>query len=135
MAEKWTQWKPIEGLASKYYVKSISDEIEGFKIILVPLKPNQSSIEILFKDGVDSYLRIDESFRQKLIHELDEEYGLDFYKHWTLFKVTNSRYLSWLSDQSYEWSNVYDFRHFSFLASDSTIDIVANYEPEVRFIE
>ena len=135
MVEKWTQWKPIEGLASKYYIKSVSDEIEGFKIILVPLKPKQSSIEILFKDGVDSYLRIDESFRQKLIHEIDKEYGLEFYKNWTLFKVSNSRYLSWLSDQSYEWSNVYDFIHFSLIASDSTIDIVVNYEPEVKFIE
>ena len=135
MVEKWIQWKPIEGLASKYYIKSVSDEIEGFKLILMPLKSKEASIEILFKDGVYSYLRIDESFRAKLIHNLNEEYGLDFYKNWTFFQIDNSRYVSWLSDESYEWSKVYNLIHFSLIAADSTVDIIVNYEPEVKFIE
>lgn len=34
MNEQLVQWKPIKGLSKKYYVESISDSTEGFKIIL-----------------------------------------------------------------------------------------------------
>ena len=135
MVETWTQWKPIEGLASKYYLKSLSDEIEGFRIMLVPLKSELQSIEIFFKDGVYAYSKTDESFRVKLPYELNQEYGLEFYKNWTFFKVTNSQYLKWLSEQSYEWSHAYDMIHFSLLTSNNSIDIVADYEPIVTIIE
>ena len=35
MTEQWSQWKPINNLAGKYYIESISDNINGLKIVFL----------------------------------------------------------------------------------------------------
>jgi len=135
MLERWVRWEPIEGLSFKYFIKEIIDNPNLFKIVLKPLNSEQKSIEVLFENGVRVYRRTDESFRAKLVHDLDEKYKVDFYKNWTFFKVENSEYFFWISDQSYEWSDVHSFIHFSLIASNAVVDVLADYEPVVKFID
>jgi hypothetical protein len=135
MKEIWEKWEPIENLAAKYYIDAVLDTIEDFKIILSQEDKRNNKIHIIFENSVDAYRSTDESFRLHLIETLDKRYGSDFYGDWTFFKVKNSLYIQWLSEQSYGISEDLNFIHFSFVAADSILDVVTNYEPKVLFIK
>ena len=134
MEQKWTHWKPVKKLSSKYYIDSIADNLSGFEIFLSERENKNTKIHIIFQDSVDSYRYIDESYVQKTIMYLNKIYGKDFYAHWSFFKVENSDYLKQLSEESDSLSDHIDFIHFVLLLGNSMIDIVATYEPIVRKI-
>ncbi|MDQ0087496.1 hypothetical protein J2T12_000890 [Paenibacillus anaericanus] len=130
MEENWERWEPISDLTSKYYVESISDSVKGFSVLLSDAKDENKKIEVLFEESVHAYRSTDESFRQNTINSVDERYGTEFYVDCTFFKITNSEYIQWLSDQSYGIADSESLFHFSFLAVDSVLDIIATYEPK-----
>lgn len=130
--EEWIIWKPIPNLASKYYVKSLSDRYSGFKILLEDAQ-NANQLQIIFKDGIDSFSRTDETFRFRTVIKLKEKYGADFYKNWTFFKIINSSYLQWLSLESYEESDARLLSHYCIVASDSIVDIINNKDPIISW--
>ena len=131
MKEQWIKWEPIANLAPKYYIDKISHTIKDFHIILSEDSSTERKIKILFEDSVDAYRDTDESFRRKLIYDLGQTYGSNFYGKWTFFKVYNSKYLQWLSEESFEITNSLGFIHFSLIAADSILDIVTTYEPKI----
>ncbi|MEV2911262.1 hypothetical protein ABNF65_22305 [Paenibacillus larvae] len=134
MEEKWGRWEPKVGLSSKYYVESLSDSIKGFRILLSDVNDEKKKIEVTFKESVHAYRSTDESFRQSSINIIDEKYGTEFYAEWTFFKVNNSKYIQWLSEQSYGIAESETLIHFSFVARDSIVDVIAAYEPEIKII-
>lgn len=134
LKEKWTRWEPINNLDEKYYVETIIDNSDGFKIVLSSAKDFERKIQIHFKDSVKAYRRTNETFSLQTVHFLDENYEEDFYGKWSFFKVANSEYLEWLNKQSFGISETFNFTHFCILGSDDMIDIAANYEPEVSHI-
>lgn len=136
MQEQWTRWEPIEGLSKKYFIDSITDNIdEGFKVVFSDSNDDEKkTIQMIFKDNVASYRNINESYVYKTIIMLKKTYGRDFYGDWTFFKVTNSNYLKMLSEESYTLSDGSNFIHFSFMLGDNMLDIIASYEPEVTFV-
>ena len=135
MEEQWIQWKPLEQLSTKYYIDSVIDKVDSFKINLIDAKSEKEKIEILFSEGVEAYTRVEESFRVKIIHELGKKYGAEFYGDWTFFKVHHSEYIKWLSDQSYQWSDTHNFIHFCLITADAIMDIITTYEPTVNSVE
>ncbi len=134
MLEQWEKWEPVQGLAAKYYVDSIVDAIDGFKVWLSDYNNENNKVLITFEGSVDSYRSVDESFRLNTINILDERYGSKFYGDWTFFKVTNSSYVQWLSEESYGISDSLSFIHFSIVAADSIVDIIDTCEPKVQLI-
>ena len=132
MGELWERWEPKTNISQKYYVDSILDNINGLKIILSDSENEDSKIEIIFDDSVHAYRSTDESYRQKAINYIDEKYGTKFYSEWTLFTLTNSEYLEWISNQSFGIADSEEVIHFSIVAVDSIIDIIAAYEPKIR---
>ena len=135
MAEQWTRWEPTQGLSAKYYIDNISNDIKEFNILLSESKNENIKILISFDHSVDAYRSTYESFRQKTLAFLDEEYGTQFYSDWTFFKVSNSTYLKWLSEQSYGITNSISPTHFVIYAMNFVLDIAATYEPKVQLIE
>ena len=134
MTEQWVKWEPITDLFKKYFIDSISSSIEGFIVDLSGDSAEMKRVRVTFENSVAAHRDTNESFRLKLIEDLGEYYGDDFYGEWTFFKVTNSSYIQWLSEQA---SGIFDpsmFMHFSLIASDSILDIVASYEPRVELI-
>ncbi len=135
MLEQWTHWKPIEGLSKKYYTDSLSRDNNKFEMVLSDSEDEYKKIRIFFDGGVQSYRSTNESFRLAIVDDLHERYGVQFYGHWTFFKVTNSSYLKWLSEQSDGISDIYNFTHFALLTADSLEDIISGKEPLVEFIK
>ncbi len=129
--EIWEKWGNGYGINSKYYVESLIDNIEGFQIVLSEANNEYKKVEILFEDSVYAYRSTDESFRQSTINKLDELYGIDFYKNNTLFIVTNSKYIRWLSKQSFGIVDLEEVKHYSILAVDSLVDVISSYEPRI----
>ena len=119
-------------MSSKYYVESLSDSIKGFRILLSDVNDEKKKVEVTFKDSVHAYRSTDESFRQSSINIIDEKYGTEFYAEWTFFEINNSKYIQWLSEQSYGIAESETLIHFSFVARDSIVDVIAAYEPEIK---
>ncbi|KKQ12044.1 MAG: hypothetical protein US22_C0004G0002 [candidate division TM6 bacterium GW2011_GWF2_36_6] len=134
MIEQWIKWEPIKELSSTYYVDLVIDSKKEFKIILSEEKNPQKKIHIIFENSVYAYRNTYESFRQNTIHILKKQYGESFYINWTFFKITNSSYLSWLAEESYGITNELNFTHFSIIAANEIIDIIAGYEPRIELV-
>ena len=142
MTEQWIKWEPIQGLAGQYDLEFISDDMkkDGKCIVILAEYKNgkngNKGLRITWeKNPVWAFRVTDESFRQKLINDLSEKHGSEFYVHWTFFKVENSEYLKWLSEQSCEVTDYLKFQHFSILGIESFVDIVSWSEPKFEFID
>ena len=133
--EEWIKWEPIKGLAPKYYIESISDCFKELKIILCDSDDKRKKVKIRFEGPIDSYTRTDKSFSLNTINFLNEKYGPEFYGKWTFFKVTGSKYLQWISEQSYEIYKANDFTHFSFITENSIIDVIDSWSPKVEHLK
>lgn len=94
----------------------------------------ERKIQLLFDDSVHSYRSTDETFRLNSIYNLQDQYSTEFCTLWTLFKVVNSAYILWLCKESYDITTPQSLIHFSIIAVDSVVDIVASYEPKVEMV-
>jgi hypothetical protein len=132
MQEQWIKWEPIQGLLAKYYIDSVSDSVKGFEVMLSD-DNYQNKVRIFFKNSVDSYGRTDETYRQQLISVLRKQYDTKVWAEWTFFKVMNSAKVQRLSEESLG-SGDRELIHFSWLAADSVLDVIATYQPVVELI-
>jgi hypothetical protein len=136
MNENWIKWEPAEGLAKKYSINSISDTLDKFEIILSEYDNINHKIKVKMKfDFVDSYRCTDKSLRLKDMGELVEKRDEKFHNNWTFFKVLNSKYLKYLSKQSYGIIDDRNLMHFALITEDLIIDLINPSEPIVEFIE
>ena len=131
MAE-WAHWEPIKGLSGKYYIDFLMMSTDG---LIIKLSQGEQKIEIIFDEHVDAFRYTNESFCFKIFGDLSEQYGDDFYVGRSFFKVINSEYLAWLSEQSCTWSDQFPFMHFCIFGGDKVVDVLARYEPKVMIVE
>ncbi len=135
MNEQWMKWEPVKGLSTKYYLNSVTDNDDaGFKIELVEFENRKKKATFLFSDWVYSYRYIEEIFALNKINFLKKKYGENFL-NWTFFKVTNSQYIQWLSQESHTISDNRQLQHFSFRTMDSVLDVINDSDPIVEFFE
>lgn len=137
MSEYWTKWEPVKGVSAKYYIDSVFDSDDrGFIIELSEQDGNKKRIRILFKDWVWSYKYVQEIFAANRLAEIRKKYGEDFFNGHTFFKITESNHLQQLSQESSGILNYYGGAiHFCFVSAESILDVIANYEPIIEFIE
>ena len=63
MGEVWEKWEPCEGLAEKYCVEAIYDDLDGFRILLSDSKDEESRIVLFFGDAVNAHRSVNESYQ------------------------------------------------------------------------
>lgn len=131
--ERWEQWVPVKNLKGKYEILDISDDIaQDFKVILIEEVNKENQIQLLFEYSVDIYRITRLNFKQKTLSKLSKEYGFDFYRQWTFFKVYDSEYLKWLSIESDTVTESIDFTHYCIISPKYMIDIISGYEPKIN---
>jgi len=137
MSEKWTLWKPIPNLEDKYFIESMCDMMDGFHIIFAPGERGSRAkkVKFFFEGSVTAFRITEEGCRVETIAYLDITYQENPYADWTFFKVENSSYLKWLSEQSSTISDHLNLQHICCITDDSFLDIATRYEPEISFIE
>ncbi len=135
LQEEWIRWEPIKGLSARYYIDSINDSGDTFKIVLSDADEFKKKVCITFIDSVRFYQKVEESLIFKRLDSLYERYGNNDCIKWTFFKVINSNYLRLLYDQSYETASIDFLTHFSLHAVNDMVDIINPCEPKVEFFE
>ena len=133
LKEKWIKWEPLNGLSCNYYIESITDNLNGFEIIMIEEQDSNTKLKIKFEASVDAFRDTDESFRSKLLLYLNTNYS-DISK-WCFFKVENSEYINWLSEQSLGIIDSLKCTHFVFITYNSVLDVATTYEPKFEFIK
>lgn len=135
MDEIWQRWEPIVGLRDKYCVEYIDDSIDSFRVRLYwDYYHDSQRVDIIFENSVDAYRRSEALYRHGLILDLDQRYGKEFYAQWTLFRVSHSRYIDWISQESCRISDQMPLQHFAIVAANSLVDVVTTYEPNVEYV-
>jgi hypothetical protein len=122
------------GLSQSYYIDSISNNEEGFKIVLSESNNKEKKLLVIFENSVDCYRSTNESYTGIIIRELNEKYGKDFYVDWTFFKIIDSEHLKWLSEKSGGLSNTCPLQHLVFFSVDELLEVICTYEPIFEFI-
>jgi len=134
MEEEWVHWNPIEDLEVNFSLESILDTIDGFEVLLTPLHGEKRRLKIRFEASVASFKTTYRPFRNQLILELREKYGESFCSM-SLFKVNNSKYIQWLSEDSYTISDYWMLLHYAIFTDNWIIDIVDRSNPIVEWLE
>jgi len=137
MSEKWIRWEPIANLEGKYFIESVCDMLDGLQIIFDPSKNhnNKKKLKFFFEYSVEAFRIADEGHRIQMIFDLKHMYGGNFFGNWTFFKVENSSYLKWLSEQSCTVTDHLNLQHICCIADNSILDLATGYDPEITFIE
>lgn len=133
LKENWLRWEPISNLDGKYNLEFISN-VNEFTLLLSQVKNKDKKVKLSFNKSVEAYRVTYESFRQNLINQLTEKYGSEFYSCWAFFKVYNSKYIEWLSEESSGYSDYINLKHFSIFTGEFIIDIIDLFEPTVEII-
>jgi|ERR1700733_3048098 len=134
MHEKWTRWEPIKNLSKHYYVKSISDTFSGgLKIKLIDDRDPEKKVLVSWPNSVDAYRKTYETFTLLTLSNIDKQYGENF-KGWTFFKIENSEYLKWISEQSCKITDSFNLKHFCIYSTEEMVDVLSCVEPEVSII-
>ncbi len=133
MNEIYKRWYPAEGIRGQYEVESIHDTLNGITFTFYSCTNKKNKVQITFKPYIDSYCKTTENLRMKTEGELHEQEG-DEYGNWTFFTVTNSAYLKWLAEETYDYAEEFELIHYFFLCEDTIIDIIARIKPRVILI-
>ena len=133
MIGEWARWEPSPHLSIKYDIIEISDNIDNFYIELIADK--NKKIRIVFENSVVAYRNTEESFRSKLIDELSDRYGDEFYGDWTFFKVSNSEYIQWILKESAGIAEGLPLIHYSIISLNSVLDIINMEDPKVIILK
>ncbi len=101
-------------------------DAQGFEVILKTSNNSDKTIRIFFENSVDSSRRTDESYVGGIVGPMADKYGREF-AQWPFFKIENSEYLKWFFDTSIGMAQIrgWKFTHFSIMALDSMLDIIA----------
>lgn len=134
MIEQWIKWEPLLGLTETYCIDSICDSSDGFTIILSEEKDENKKIVMKFGYSVGSHRQTNEDLSSFVINELCKTYGENFYVNSSFFRVENSNYLKWLSEQSGAISDELQYKHFVIMTSDVILDIAARFEPTIEWV-
>ncbi len=141
--EQWSHWKPLEELPRKFLIKNSYDSKEKLEIKLYnddPLDKNfkqkhEQIMRIIFPHPIVFYKQVDEYCSVEDTEDLKIQYGKDFVYQSSFFKVTNSKYLQLLAEESGSTGQELQLSHFVILDFNSRVDIITTQEPLVEWIE
>lgn len=133
--ENYIQWLPLENIPLRLVCDSIHDDEEGICIVLrEQSKPGKVSnkqatkvLKVLFDPAI-AYRNIDESYRSRTFDDHQERIG-------SLFIVENSRWVSWLHEESYRMYADSNIIHYAFFTLNDSIDVLSEFEPIVEWSE
>lgn len=128
-------WHPNELIPPKIlFLEEIVWSEEGFKVVLGEEKIN---ITFHFEDFVLSFRSTNEQSMLKFRDSYGElkQRNKDFNYSWSLFKVKNSDYLEWFSEQHYSMYENVDKRveHYLFVTEDEIIEVLNEKPPLINF--
>lgn len=121
------KWKPFEAadFPADIQVEALHDDYEGFRVIV---KGGISSevYKIDFSDLYLGYRNFDESERLKFINSFPKDL-----RGWSLFLLTDSEFINWLTKESLEILSKDELKHFVIFTGDDIIEVLTLKDPVV----
>jgi len=122
-------WVRMEELVNKHYLVGIRDELGTLSIFMRQVTAG-SLVKLVYSPAY-AFRSINETIRMGVVEELDKRYGTDFYRSCSLFKIENSSYLQWLSEQAGDLVLQLHLQHFVVMGRDYIVDVLAPYDPQI----
>ena len=116
----------------EYWVKQV---LQDEKATTIVLESKQFLVTILFGGFVYAMLCSDESGLQKRNHQWLEKFAEVSLIDVAFFKLTDSKFIDYIKDQTFGYYEDFDFKHFVAWTEDNIIEIIAHYEPEIEIQE
>lgn len=136
MSERLIKWEPLlNEKASDYTLTAIVERScqEVDLRITLSHKNGIKKIDIYFKYATFANRMMPKTQDKETIHSLKEEWGSLFDNEYIFFKRADSPFLQWMSHQFYD-AGTGKIVHFSFITSDTIIDVAAFDDPEITLI-
>jgi hypothetical protein len=130
MSEEFIVWDPLPNVAGKYNITAVEEHDEGLNVMLVETTNPAKGLRITFKGPTHFYHHTDTPYAHPAGPELRVHAAT-----WTFFKVHNSPYMEWISEQSYGVADERKLSHYLFLAANGTLDVIKGSEPHVEPVE
>ncbi len=132
---QWVIWKPADEVAKKYRLESLTTEMELPDVLLTEVGNNKKKLLLNFEYRVFSYRKTKLCANSHIVQKLNEQHGLAFAAEWSFFKVGNSSYAQWVSDQSYNFIPFDHLIHFAIITEDALLEFVSGGEPEISHVD
>jgi len=136
MKEKLIKWEPIKNLEKIYEIKDITFIDLDMTINLFSKKDKKFKMMIYFEGIVFAYryvqLNLYKSF-EKNVTSVKNNNCIN--TNWPFFKVLNSSYLKWLSEESCTLSDMHGLTHFIVMDTESSVEVLYAGDPEISFLQ
>lgn len=129
LQEQWNKWLPMPLIKGMYRVENMQGDLWNLEVLLISLEPPYKQLRIFFKFALIAYQYTLLPYRRKSLKAITKQLGIDG-NSWTFFKVSNSDYTKWLSQQSCEINSTEDFTHYVFITPDIMLDVACWGPPQ-----
>ncbi|WP_249354930.1 hypothetical protein [Enterococcus hulanensis] len=102
---------------------------------MIVLEGKHFLVKILFGGFVYALLSSDEFGLQKRNHEWSKKFGEEKLLKETFFKLSISKFIDFISDQTFGFYDDMDLKHFVVWTEDDTVEVIAHYEPQIEIQE
>lgn len=128
MKEEWIEWTTTipEG---KYELISLCQDWDGLKLVF---DDEIYKVEVIYTEGFLTVRSCDEGDRWKTIDAVLAEKGGKFFKNKLFFKVYNSEYKKWYTEESFSVRKDQEFEHHAYVTANDIVDVLALCDPKVE---
>lgn len=128
--ENWIKWHPIENLSENYFIETMYME-DGNLIVNLFCSRTNNRLTFIFKN-ILAYRSVEEGYRLTIPNYFTQDTGQNLYGCWTFFKVCNSNYVQWLTEQVSHKINLSQVIHFGIASANCIVDIITCNEPIIK---
>lgn len=120
-------WEPVDKIPAQLYLDNIKEDYTGLSIAL--RGENSDDVLSIQFSSVLSYQNTDENCRLKSLEE-----NPDLSTQSPIFISTQSSYIDWIAEQSYDIIERDSLFHYIITHGDGIIDIVSQQQPSVKWV-
>ena len=133
--EIWSYWMSANIEQSDYDIHLIREKGWDFTVILIDFENKQRELHIAF-DQAYCFRSTYELFTCMRMDKAYNQQGRDFFLKRQFYKITNSEYVAWVSEQSGGVSNSFgNLEHYVICTDDQMVEILSYGEPQVTFVD
>jgi len=135
MKEQLVKWELNKSHEEVYIIEKSKFINLGLTITLISSNPKKRKIKLLFNSVVFAYRNNLTNYNEwlKACASLEKN-NFCMNPNWSFFKVLNSKYIKWASEESCTVSDINELTHFMIIGKNITIEVLDISDPEISFL-
>jgi hypothetical protein len=127
----WIHWNPIKEMNDDFYIDSYNQNFKGLLIELSGKIEKNKKLRIFFRGSYVISMVTNETFRTRLGEHFRKNRNTSGLKG-PLFKVEDSEYMRYLSEESYSFTDAYEFKHYFIEDEEWNFDVASIASPQIE---